>query len=85
MISKIKGLSSRSTRTYNRVIRVPVAKMIWSFCEISTIDLSYVVPVKSTVKILQNSVDFSEYMNFKTAKSVSRSTAAANAADAKLS
>ena len=34
------------------------------FCEISTVDLSYVVPVKSTVEILQNVVAFSEYMNF---------------------
>ena len=32
------------------------------FCEISTLDLSYVVPVKSTVEILQNFVAFSEYM-----------------------
>ena len=35
------------------------------FCEISTVDLSYVVTVKSTVEILQNFVAFSEYMNFK--------------------
>ena len=35
------------------------------FCEISTIDLSYVVTVKSVVDILQNFVAFSEYMNFK--------------------
>ena len=35
------------------------------FCEISTLDLSYVVTVKSTVEILQNFVAFSEYMNFK--------------------
>ena len=35
------------------------------FWEISTIDLSYVVTVKSTVEILQNFVAFSEYMNFK--------------------
>ena len=33
------------------------------YCEISTLDLSYVVPVKSTVEILQNFVAFSEYMN----------------------
>ena len=31
--------------------------------------LSYVVPVKSKVKISQNFVAFSEYMNFKTRKS----------------
>ena len=34
------------------------------FCEIFTLLLSYVVPVKSKVKILQNFVAFSEYMNF---------------------
>ena len=34
------------------------------FCEISTLDLSYVVTVKSTVEIWQNFVAFSEYMNF---------------------
>ena len=33
-------------------------------CEISTVDLSYVVPVKSTVEISQNLVAFSKYMNF---------------------
>ena len=33
------------------------------FCEISTLDLSYVVTVKFTVEILQNFVAFSEYMN----------------------
>ena len=31
-----------------------------NFCEISTVDLSYVVTVKSTVEISQNFVDFSE-------------------------
>ena len=35
-----------------------------NFCEISTLDLSYVVTVKSTVEILQKFVDFSENMNF---------------------
>ena len=35
------------------------------FCEISTLDLSYVVTVKSTVEISQTFVAFSEYMNFK--------------------
>ena len=37
------------------------------FCEISTLILSYVVPVKSKVEISQNFVAFSEYMNFKSA------------------
>ena len=36
------------------------------FCEISTVDLSYVVMVKSTLEISQNFVAVSEYMNFKT-------------------
>ena len=34
------------------------------FREISTLLLSYVVPVKSNVEISQNFVAFSEYMNF---------------------
>ena len=34
------------------------------FCEISTKYLSYVLPVKELVEILQNFVAFSEYMNF---------------------
>ena len=34
------------------------------FCKISTLLLSFVVPVKSKVEILQNFVAFSEYMNF---------------------
>ena len=33
-------------------------------------DLSYLVPVKSTVEILQNFVAFSEYMNFNRLKIV---------------
>ena len=50
---------------------VPVVKLIYSekatkFCEIFTLLLSYVVPVKSTVKIAQNVLAFSEYMNFST-------------------
>ena len=35
------------------------------FCEISTVDMSYAVTVKSKVEISQNLVAFSEYMNFK--------------------
>ena len=46
-----------------------ILKFIYSekatkFCEISTLLLSYVVPVKSNVEILQNFVAFSEYINF---------------------
>ena len=48
-----------------------VVKFIYSeksanFCKISTVDLSYVVTVKSTVEISQNFVAFLEYMNFTT-------------------
>ena len=32
------------------------------FCKISTVDLFYVVPVKSTVEIWQNFVAFSGYL-----------------------
>ena len=46
-----------------------IVKFIYSekaakFCEIFTLLLSYVVLVKSKVKISQNFVAFSEYMNF---------------------
>ena len=34
------------------------------FCEISTLLLSYVAPIKSKVEISQNFVAFSEYVNF---------------------
>ena len=47
-----------------------VLKFIYSekatnFCEISTVDFSYVVTFKSTGEISQNFVAFSEHMNFK--------------------
>ena len=45
-----------------------ILKFIYSektkkFCEISTLLLSYVVPVKGKVEISQNFVAFSEYLN----------------------
>ena len=42
------------------------------FCEISTEDLPYVVPVKPTMEIFQTFVAFSEYMNFKRQKQKQR-------------
>ena len=50
--------------------RLYVVKFIYSekatkFCKISTLDLSYVVTVKSKVEISQSFMTFSEYMNFK--------------------
>ena len=38
------------------------------FYEISIIYMSYVVPVKSKVEILQNFLAFTEFMNFKVGK-----------------
>ena len=38
------------------------------FCEISTVDLSYIVTVKSTVDTSQNFVAFSDYKNFNAVK-----------------
>ena len=39
-------------------------QIFWEGHKISTLLLSYVVPVKSKVEISQNFVAFSEYMNF---------------------
>ena len=40
------------------------SELATNFCEISTVDLPYVVTIKSMVGISQNFVAFSEYMNF---------------------
>ena len=47
------------------MIKLIYFKKATKFCEISTVDFSYVVVVKSTVEILQNFVASSEYVNFK--------------------
>ena len=44
-----------------RVVKFIYSEKATKFCEISTVDLSYVVTVKSTVEISQNFVAFSEY------------------------
>ena len=48
----------------NGFIKFIYSEKATKFCEISTVDLSYVVLVKSTMEILQNFVAFSEFMNF---------------------
>ena len=53
----------------DKTLVLAVLKFIYSekatqFCEISTLLLSYVVPVKSKVEISLNFVTFSEYTNF---------------------
>ena len=58
--------------TKNHAAAPILVKFIYSekatkFCEIFTLLLSYVVPVKNKVDISQNFVAFSEYMNFNTA------------------
>ena len=47
------------------VVKVIYSEKATKFCKISTLLLSYVVPVKSKVKISQNVVASSEYMSFK--------------------
>jgi hypothetical protein len=46
-----------------RTIKFIYSKKATKFCKISPLLLSYVVPVKTKVEILQN-MSFSEYMNF---------------------
>ena len=46
-----------------RVLKFVYSEKATKFCEISTLLLSYVVPVKSKVEISHNFVAFSEYMN----------------------
>ena len=63
------GLQVKSSLILFEIICTVVIKFIYSekatkFCEIFTLLLSYVVPVKSKAKILQNFVAFSESMDF---------------------
>ena len=55
-----------SIYTHLVVLKFIYSEKATNFCEISTVDLSYVVTVKFTVEISQNFVAFSEYMNFST-------------------
>ena len=62
---------------YKQVRKISMLKFIYSekatkFCEISTLLLSYVVPVKGKMEISQNIVAFSEYMYFKWKKKLER-------------
>ena len=51
-------------------IKVQCSEKATTFCEISTLLLSYVVRVKSKVMTLQSFVAFSEYMNFRIEKQI---------------
>ena len=50
------------TKEFGFKVHIFSAERATKFCEISTIDLSYVVTVKSTVEISQNFVAFLEYL-----------------------
>ena len=50
---------------YMYILKLIYSEKATKFREISTVDLSYVVTVKSTVELSQNLLAFSEYMNFK--------------------
>ena len=59
----------KSSMYFENVFGFFALKFIYSekatiFCEISNLDLSYAVTVKSTLEISQNFVVFSEYINF---------------------
>ena len=55
---------SQWDQNFLEVVKFIYSEKATNFCKISTVDLSYVVTVKSTVEISQNFVAFSEYMNF---------------------
>ena len=56
---------SRGTYSYvTAFLKFIYSEKAKKFCEISTVLLSYVVPVKSELEILQSFAAFSEYMNF---------------------
>ena len=57
VIMRVKG-------NYVMSLKFIYSEKATKFCKISTLLLSYVVPVKSKVDISQNFVAFSEYMNF---------------------
>ena len=61
------GILTRILRYFfNDKVKFIYSEKATKFCEISTLFLSRVVPVKSKVDIAQNCVPFSEYKNFKT-------------------
>jgi hypothetical protein len=63
-MSAIKAILYYSTPELRLLLKFIFSEKATKFCEISTLFLSYVVPVNSKVEISQNFADFSEYMNF---------------------
>ena len=63
--NKTKEVSLPLLRASSTLLKFIYSEKATKFCEISTLLLSYAVPVKSKVEISQHFVAFSEYMNFK--------------------
>ena len=61
-------MCKNQSRFESHPIKFIYSEKATKFYEISTLLLSYVVPVKSKVNISKNYVAFSEYMNFKGAR-----------------
>ena len=63
IIHHLSGFLYAGTNLQNLNLKFIYSEKVTKFCKISTLLLSYVVPVKSKVEISQNFVVFSEYMN----------------------
>ena len=59
-----RTIHSNSERSKQFLIKFIYSEKATKFCKILTLLFSYVVPVKNKVKVWQNFVAFSEYMNF---------------------
>ena len=58
-------LKSKKSRLFFKIlVEFIYSEKATKFCQISTVDLYYVVTITYTVEISQNFVAFSEYMNF---------------------
>ena len=60
----VRQVSTSLNTKKSFILKFVYSEKATKFCEIFTLLLSYVVPVQSKVKISQNIVAFSEYMNF---------------------
>ena len=63
--TKVKKILKLSPPLFHYILKFIYSEKATNFFEIFTLLLSYVVAVKSKVKISQNFVAFSKYMNFK--------------------
>ena len=63
-VDSVKNSCHALTLTLKPSLKFIYSEKATKFCKISTLLLSYVVPVKRKVEISQNFVTFSKYMNF---------------------